>query len=64
MAYGDYIRAQDKVFTPEVRGWSRTGKEEENTCSYREELVAFLMLLERVPREAVILDYKSKIIEI
>ena len=44
VAYGDYIRVQDKVFTPvddRVRGWARVGREEEGTSSYRAELAPY-----------------------
>ena len=64
--YGDYIRVQDKVFTPvddRVRGWSRVGREEEGTSSYRAELAALLMLLCRVQIESdvvVLLDWYDK----
>ena len=70
VAYGDYIRVQDKVFTPvddRVRGWARVGREEEGTSSYRAELAALLMLLRKVQIEsdvAVLLDCKSEITEI
>ena len=55
VTYGDYIRVQDKVFTPvddRVRGWARVGREEEGTSSYRAELAALLMLLRRVQIES------------
>jgi hypothetical protein len=70
VTYGDYIREQDKVFTPvddSVRGWVRVGREEEGTSSYRAEVAALLMLLRRVQVDAdaaILLDCKSEVTEI
>ena len=72
VGYGDsdYIKANGRVFTPvdhTQRKWTRIGREEEGTSSFRPELAALPMLLRavRVEQDVVaLLDCKIVMTEI
>ena len=70
VGYGDFIKANGRVFTPvdnTQRKWTRIGREEEGTSSFRPELAALLMLLRAVREEqdvVALLDCKIEMTEI